>query len=160
MAKVRKTTICLCFSSFPTSLRIFSERGMGGSWNKNGWDSVHFVQHLWSSGVTSVVCSLSMKSIKSVFIKVIPVTKIKINIIFHCKFTELFERNPAVYIGYCWILLHYVKYNLCSKLHTPVTENIKPCPRSNHVVNCIVIIHENVFYFCLSLWVFVLCMKS
>jgi len=37
-----------------------------------------------------------MNSIKLVFNKVIPVTKIKINIIFHCKFTELFERNPAV----------------------------------------------------------------
>lgn len=72
-------------------------------------------QHLWSSGVTSVVCSLSMKSIKLVFNKVIPVTKIKINIIFHCKFTELFERNPAVYTGYCWILSHYIKYNLSSK---------------------------------------------
>jgi len=37
-----------------------------------------------------------MKRIKLVFNKVIVVMKIKINIIFHCKFTLLFERNPAV----------------------------------------------------------------
>jgi hypothetical protein len=36
VAKVRKTTICLCFSRFPTSRRILSERGMGGNWNKSG----------------------------------------------------------------------------------------------------------------------------